>query len=152
MPAYQLRSATKDDSSAIRALIRSARINPLGLDWQRFLVAVDSEDRLIGCGQVKYHHGRGGKTSLELASIVVNPSWRGQGVARTIIEKLLANNPPPIYLTCRAGLEPFYQKFGFQVVRGSDLPSYFMRVKQIMKVLQRIGFVHEDLLVMFYNE
>ena len=38
-----LRPATAADFPAIRALIRRVRINPYGLDWRRFLVAVDTE-------------------------------------------------------------------------------------------------------------
>ena len=47
-----LRPASEEDFPAIRALIRIVGINPTGLDWHRFVVAVTPDDEMIGCGQV----------------------------------------------------------------------------------------------------
>jgi N-acetylglutamate synthase-like GNAT family acetyltransferase len=79
--SYWIRPAEKEDAGAIRSLIRSVKINPLGITWSRFLVAVDDENRLIGCGQIKTHRD----CSSELASIAVAPAWRGQGIVRALI-------------------------------------------------------------------
>lgn len=38
MPSYRLQAAASVHQNAIKALIRAARINPLGLDWRRFVV------------------------------------------------------------------------------------------------------------------
>ncbi|HEX9090031.1 MAG TPA: GNAT family N-acetyltransferase, partial [Anaerolineales bacterium] len=75
---YNLRPAMADDAPAIRQIISAVHINPLSLDWQRFVIATDGQGRLVGCGQVKTH--RDG--SLELASVAVQPEWRGRGIAR----------------------------------------------------------------------
>lgn len=91
-------------------MIYAARINPTGVRWQRFIVAVHGHGDIIGCGQVKLH--RDG--SFELASIVVRRQWRGRGVAREIIETLQARGGPPMWLTCASPLSTFYQKFGFR--------------------------------------
>lgn len=117
----------------------------MALDWGRFLIAVDGNDRLVGCGQVKPHKDG----SLELASIAVQPEWRKQGVARTIILCLLETHPRPLYLTCRGRLGSFYEKFGFQeVTDASDLPPYFRRITRLAKLFQRLSFFHERMLVM----
>ncbi|RIK42990.1 MAG: hypothetical protein DCC55_06915 [Chloroflexi bacterium] len=50
----QIRTATVEDAKAIKRLIRRVRINPFGLDWQRFLVAEDAGE-LVDCIQVKPH-------------------------------------------------------------------------------------------------
>ena len=40
MAEFELRAATEDDFPQIKALIHLVHINPTGLDWRRFLVAV----------------------------------------------------------------------------------------------------------------
>ena len=124
--AYKLRPATADDAPAIKALIRAVHINPIGLKWTRFLVAVTPEEKLIGCGQMKPHWDG----SRELASIAVKKGWRHQGIASAIIETLLAKHPAPVWLTCVNRLIPFYQQFGFsEVTRFRDMPPYFRLAK-----------------------
>jgi len=78
---FKLRQAVIDDSTRIKFLVREAHLNPLGLDWRRFTVAVTPQEGIIGCGQIKTH--RDG--SRELASVVVDPIWRGEGIAKEVI-------------------------------------------------------------------
>jgi len=92
MHPYQIRFAQETESAQIKALIYEVGINPTGLDWRRFLVAVDGSGRVIGCGQIKPH----GSDVLELASIAVLPEQRGQGIARRIIDQRLSENPRPL--------------------------------------------------------
>lgn len=125
---FSLRAARREDDSAVKKLVRGTGINPFGLDWQRFIIAVDSQERLIGCGQVRLHKDG----SRELASIAVCPEWRLQGVARAIIERLLALHSQPLYLTCRAELGPFYEKFGFRRVESEQMGAYFRRLSRLM--------------------
>lgn len=141
---YVLRSAAKADFPAIRALIHAVGINPTGLDWRRFLIAETPDGRLVGCGQVKPH--RGG--SRELASIAVIPEMRGKGVARSIIECLLAEQGEELYLTCRVSLGPFYTKFGFRTAQAAELPPYFRTVRRFACAMQRLGVMDEGLLIM----
>jgi N-acetylglutamate synthase-like GNAT family acetyltransferase len=121
------------------------RINPIGLDWHRFIIAVDQQDHLIGCGQVKPHQDG----SLELASIAVQPEWRQRGVARAIIMELLSQHSPPLYLTCRSRLGPFYERFGFNIVSDEkSMPIYFRRIHRLVGWLSLSGLIPTDLLVM----
>ena len=142
---YRLRRAEADDAAAIRRLIYAERLNPLGLDWRRFWLAVDEDGRMIGCGQVKPH--RDG--SRELASIAVVGEWRRRGVASAIIRQLLAENPPPLYLTCRAELTGFYARFGFQEAGNpAELPPYFRRVARLSRWLGCLSRQRMDIRVL----
>jgi N-acetylglutamate synthase-like GNAT family acetyltransferase len=131
MSSYSLRSARETDASAIKHLIRSVGINPMDLDWRRFVVAVDGQDQVIATGQIKPHH----KGNIwELASIAVVEEHRGEGLARAIIGHLLNGSPRPLYLTCRSRLEPLYQKFGFQTLSYDEMPRYYQRISKLAGV------------------
>jgi len=116
----------------------------MALDWRRFLVVVDEQDRLIGCGQVKPH----ADGTRELASLAVVPEFQRHGIGRLIVEQLLAENPLPLYLTCRASLQKYYEKFGFQVMQPADMPPYFHRIWSIFNAIGRLFKFKEALLVM----
>jgi len=125
------RPATEQDSSAIHDLIRLVRINPMSLDWKRFILASSPDGSLVACGQIKPHSDG----TLELASIAVHPDWRGRGLAREVIQRLLADSPRPIHLTCRSILEPFYNKFGFRSLAKDELPPYFRRIQRLANLV-----------------
>lgn len=141
---YTLRSATEQDAAVIRKLVIQSQINPTGLDWRRFLVAVDSTGLIIGCGQIKPH--RDG--SQELASLVVAPSWRGKGVARALIERLITSHAGVLYLMCQSSLGPLYQKFGFYTLHEDQMPRYFRRVSKLVGLAEVLLQRGETLLVM----
>ncbi len=145
---YSLRRAVRTDAKMIRVMIWRAGINPTGLDWRRFWVAVDAGGQIIGCGQIKPH--RDG--SRELASIAVAPEWQRRGVARSIIGQLLDGQSPPLYLTCRASLESFYNRFGFTTITNPDnMPGYFRLVWSVFYLVRRLFRKQEGLLVMHWN-
>lgn len=142
---FRLRAAGMGDQAAIQQLIRAVGINPSGLDWQRFVLAVDGQGEMIGCGQVKPH--RDG--SRELASIAVVEAWRGRGVARAMIEHLMATAGPPLWLMCNSKLIPLYERFGFQEVReAAGMPPYFRRIIRITSPFFRLLPAGEYLAVM----
>lgn len=126
-----VRPARREDFPAIRRLVFGARLNPLGLDWRRFLVAGTPGGEVLGCGQVKPH----ADGSRELASIVVREQARGRGLARALIENLLARQAArPVYLMCRASLEPFYAIFGFRTAGLDEMSVYFRRISRIERL------------------
>jgi N-acetylglutamate synthase-like GNAT family acetyltransferase len=129
---FTVRAATLKDSSAIRRLIQNVHINPTGLNWRHFLVAVTLEDGLIGCGQIKPHFDG----SRELASIAVQEQARGHGVARAVIQELLARGTiRPLFLMCRARLESLYEKFGFVPIGPKEMPLYFRCISSLARIL-----------------
>ena len=132
---YQIRRATAVNQADIQLLIRRVRINPLGLDWRRFCLAVDHDGDVIGCGQIKLHKDG----SRELASIAVLEAWRNKGVAANLITHLLREEDGPIWLMCRSDLVPFYMKFGFsEVLKVLDMPQNFRLVVRFWGLLSKV--------------
>ena len=129
---------------AIRRLIRQVGINPTGLDWRRFMIAVDNSGAMLGCGQLKPHAGG----MVEMASIAVEPAYRQQGIARALIEHLMDQAPRPLYLTCRSSLGPFYEKWGFRVLTAAEMPAYYRRLSIVAAVVSGLFVRGEGLLVM----
>ena len=124
MNGFTLRAAASEDFPAIERLIDLVEINPTGLDWRRFIIAVDRAGRLLGCGQLKPH--RGG--IVELASIAVEPAERHKGIASAVIDQLISQGPRPLYLTCLSSMIPFYEKWGFHRLEVEAMPAYFRRL------------------------
>ncbi len=144
---FTLRTATQTDQDNIRSLIYRVKINPFGLNWQQFVVAVSSNGELIGCGQVKKHPNG----IRELASIAVDEAYRNMGIARAIIEHLTNISQKPIYLTCRSGLESFYKQFGFETLPSREIPPVFRRRTTLSQIFFNLTFRKEKLLVMQYR-
>jgi N-acetylglutamate synthase-like GNAT family acetyltransferase len=134
-PLYQIRHATAADQASIRSLIRKVRINPLGLDWRRFCLAVDQDGDVIGCGQIKLHKDG----SRELASIAVRETWRNQAVATHLILHLMGEENGPLWLMCRSDLVSFYKKFGFyEVSQMLNMPPNFRLVVRLWGILSKV--------------
>ncbi len=144
MKNHTLRGALESESRQIKDLIHRVGINPMGLDWKRFIVAVDTEGRVVGTGQLKPH----GADILELSSIAVSPDHRGEGIARAIIEKLLQDSPRPLYLTCVSTMGALYEKFGFFNLDYKGMPRYFQRLSKVANVMLSFAREGEHLLVM----
>jgi N-acetylglutamate synthase-like GNAT family acetyltransferase len=139
-----IRPARETDASPIRDLIHLVGINPTGLDWKRFVVAVNDRDEMAGCGQLKPHR----QEVYELASVAVYPEHRGKGIARAIIEHLLKDSPRPLYLMCESSLGPLYEKFGFRPLSYEEMPRYFQRISKLAGLMTTLARREERLLVM----
>jgi N-acetylglutamate synthase-like GNAT family acetyltransferase len=127
---FLLRPALESDAVKIRDLIRRADINPFDLNWQHFIVAETAGGAFIGCAQLKRHKDQ----SVELASLAVEIEYRGQGVARALIEHLLTQSPRPLYLMCRPELGVFYAPFGFKAIGADEMSPYFRRLVRVIRV------------------
>lgn len=139
-----IRPAREAEASRIRDLIHKVGINPMGLDWKRFVVAVNDRDEMLGCGQIKPH----GPEVLELASLAVYPQHQGKGIARAIIEHLLKDSPRPLYLMCESALGPLYEKFGFREISYEQMPRYFQRISKLAGLATMLAHREERLLIM----
>jgi N-acetylglutamate synthase-like GNAT family acetyltransferase len=134
--------------AAIKALIKQVGINPMGLEWPRFVVAEDAQGQFIGCGQVKPH--RDG--SRELASIAVVKGWRRRGVARAIIEHLQQQYGVPLWLTCMNRLTPFYEQYGFrETAVPQQMPPYFRQARRFFSLYKALARVEGQLAVMVWE-
>lgn len=144
----QIRHSRRDDAHKIASMVKAARLNPLGVRWERFRVAIDSSEDVIGCAQVKGH--RDG--SRELASLVVRGKWRGRGVGRALVKALQEEHGPPLWLTCRSSMVPYYQRFGFvELEAGVYKPAYFRWVSRLVNTLGLIASKDEYLAVMLWD-
>lgn len=123
-----LHLARRVDGPQIKRLVRRAHLNPTGLKWRCFVVAINLKGEVIGCAQIKPH--RDG--SRELASLVVHPDYRGQGIARRIIQYLTKQHVGDLYLMCRSELGSFYNQFDFRAIGESEMPIYFRRVYRVV--------------------
>ncbi len=144
MAEFTLRPATEFEFEEIKALIRQVHINPMGLDWRRFTLAVDAEGQMIACAQLKPVPG--GLT--ELASLAIRPAYRNQGIARALIEHLLTRASRPVYLTCRSGLGKLYEKFGFRALESDETPAYYRRLQRLAGIFMSLTGRNETLFVM----
>lgn len=141
---YIIRPALESESTQIKDLINLVGIIPTGLDWERFVVAVNEEGVVVSCGQLKPHNGG----IVELASIATLPEHRGKGLVRAIIEDLLQKASRPLYLTCLSHNGPMYEKFGFHAIGESEMPKYFRRIKKLFDATDVFRKASEELLVM----
>ncbi len=145
----KLRPATEADQQTIKTMVRDARLNPFGLKWRRFILAVTADDQIIGCVQLKPH--RGGV--LELASLVVLKGWRRKGVARLLIGHLQGTSGPPIWLMCMSRLKKFYEQFGFrQVHLGQPMPGYYRWLLRLGFLFNRFGPSGQHLTIMVWQD
>ncbi|MCB8916843.1 MAG: GNAT family N-acetyltransferase [Ardenticatenaceae bacterium] len=130
----RLRPAGASDQPAIKQLIRDAQLNPMGLAWRRFTLAVDPAGAMIGCVQYKPH--RDG--SCELASLVVVRAWQRRGVAAALVHHIQQQPGPPLWLMCGRPLAPFYRQFGFLLVDDpAGMPPYFRRIQRLVGLFSR---------------
>jgi N-acetylglutamate synthase-like GNAT family acetyltransferase len=87
-----VRRAQPDDQPVIAALVRRARLNPTGLQWDRFVVG-KRDGRAVGVAQLRrYSDG-----TKELASLVVEPDEREHGIATQMVDALLAEDTGAVY-------------------------------------------------------
>ncbi len=144
-----IRLAVREDEPAIRALIRSEHLNPLGFHWRNFLVAEDNAGALVAVGAVKTH----GDGSRELASIATVPEARGRGAAGAVIREILAREESAsgggrLYLTCRRSMKGFYEKFGFREIGIGEMPPYFQRLYRLVSIAVKLAGRENQLTVM----
>jgi amino-acid N-acetyltransferase len=122
----EIRGATADDQEGIAALVRSERLNPMGLCWQNFVVA-EYAGIISGAAQIRRHKDG----SRELASLVVAPPWRGQGVAARLIDVLVASEARQLFVITSERRTAYFARWKFQAVARRRVPwpirlNYYM--------------------------
>lgn len=102
---------------------------------------------MVGCGQIKTH----ADTSRELASLAVFPAYQRMGVGTAIIRHFLAEQTPPLYLTCRSRLRTYYEQYGFHVCPEDRLPPYFRRLWHFSRFARRLIARAGELTIMIWQ-
>ncbi len=144
-PAGELhiRQACATDQDAIRAMVRSERLNPAKLYHENFYVA-EAGGSLVGAAQMR-RHDDGGR---ELGSLVVQPDWRGQGIAGALIDALLSGLDRPAYMITDAKFAHHYLRWGFVVIAAGAAPrsirfNYAMgRLARVISWFKRLPRKH----------
>jgi ribosomal protein S18 acetylase RimI-like enzyme len=88
-----IRAAVALDQGAITRLVQGERLNPNGLAWQNFIVAVVG-GAVVGAVQMRQHDD----DSLELGSLVVHREHRRRGIAGRMITVLLNQHPSRVHV------------------------------------------------------
>jgi amino-acid N-acetyltransferase len=114
-----IRSATAEDQSHIRSLARRERVKPTGLDWPKFVVAV-YDGKIVGAVQLRKHPDG----SRELGSLVVTPTFRGQGVAARLIESRLSDSTGRVFVITGKAHADYYGRWGFRRIRPVEAPPF----------------------------
>lgn len=117
-----IRQAVALDQVAITRLVHSERLNPHGLVWQNFVVAIRGT-ALIGAVQMRQHP----EGSRELGSLVVSREQRGQGIAGRLIGALLTRHPGPVHVITRDANAVHYDAWGFERIDTRDAPRTVRR-------------------------
>jgi N-acetylglutamate synthase-like GNAT family acetyltransferase len=115
--AISIRRASERDQQAIRALVHSERLNPTGISWPNFVVAVLG-GRIIGAVQMRKHSDG----SRELGSLVVSKDARGCGIASRLIDVLLAEEQAPVWMITADPYAGAYSRWGFEQIEARAAP------------------------------
>lgn len=116
-PRVAIRSAVPADQEKIRALVKNERLNPIGIDWPNFLVAVGTQG-VVGAVQLRKHPDG----SRELGSLVVAPDVRGHGIAARLIDELVSRHDGPVQMITAAQHAAHYQRWGFHRLEPRRAP------------------------------
>ena len=129
-----LRPATQADEKKIKDLIHEVQINPMNLDWPRFIVAED-DGAFVGCVQIKPHKDG----TRELASLAVTPSRQGSGIGSVLVKALLERERGELYLMCLKPMVTYYQCFGFEEVPEAAMPRSLKIYHRAGKIFAKIA-------------
>ncbi len=133
-----LRPATQADEKKIKDLIHEVQINPMNLDWRRFIVAED-DGVFVGCVQIKPHNDG----ARELASLAVAPSRQSNGIGSMLVKALLEREKGELYLMCLKPMVTYYERFGFEEVLEEAMPRslkiYHRAGRLLAKIAHRQG-------------
>ncbi len=112
------RPATPADQLDITALVRSERLNPIGVHWSSFTVAVGEDGYVVGAVQLRRH----ADGSRELGSFVVASRARGCGIGTRLIDGLLRCNASPVHMITASRYASHYGRWGFRPIKPQQAP------------------------------
>ena len=126
-----LRAAEPADAVLINKLLHSYAVQGVLLDrsvedilfyLKNFTVAVDENDRLLGCMAVRDF----GNDLLEVRSLAIQPDLRKSGIGRKLVEKAIARLDAErgTYRLFALTLQPgFFERLNFKLVEKELFPE-----------------------------
>jgi len=120
-----IRPAVAADLPAIERLLRAANLPLVGVADSLdtfFVVELAGEDHaLAGVGGLEL-----GRINALVRSVVVGADWRGHGLGRALVQRLIAaaeqRQVRTLYLLTTTA-EHYFPEFGFSVVSRDDVPA-----------------------------
>jgi len=118
----RVRKAGGADISRIVELARSLDLDYPGMPEDQLWAAEDENDgRLVGIVALKKH-----ADCLELCALGVAPSERRKGIAKGLVEAVMAEAPGPVHVATI--LPGFFEALGFE--RTADTPRTFVEKRK----------------------
>ena len=105
-PGCVLRRADATDAKAIQQMVYAEPLDPTQLHWSQFWV-IETDRRLVAIGQLRRYSG-----TQELGSLVVAPSWRGQGLGTLLVQHLSGQATAPLYASVWGEVDTILCPFG----------------------------------------
>lgn len=121
-PPVVLRHAIAADQDTLRALMKHERPDPADAGWPQFIVAADGFG-IVGAAQLRRHSDG----SNEVASLVVLPPMRGQGIAARLLDALLAGRNAPVHIVARRAHATYFERWGFRGIQPWQAPAAVRR-------------------------
>jgi amino-acid N-acetyltransferase len=129
-PEITVRAARISDMRQVEVLVNGfARDNlmlPKTYDqlarlFREFVVAVDVEQRVVGCGALRIYSGE----LAEIGSLAVDESVHGAGIGRRLVERLVeeARSLGLVTVFALTLQESFFHRLGFRTVPRENFPG-----------------------------
>jgi amino-acid N-acetyltransferase len=120
--SVSLRRAADTDQEAVTTLLRDSELPTDGVaDWLDQFWVAEHQGRVVGIAGME-HYGDSGL----LRSVAVIPEWRGTGVGRTLVERVLeegrAAGVREVYLLTTTA-EHYFPRLGFECVNREAVPA-----------------------------
>jgi len=115
-----LRKARKTDQAAIESILKkpSSGLDCSDIRYAEFMVA-EFKKTIVAC--CRLHRHKDG--TLELASLFVDARYRGRGLGRLLMHKLLKPvKRGKVYLVTGTGLAEYYAQVGFRTIQTAPKP------------------------------
>jgi N-acetylglutamate synthase-like GNAT family acetyltransferase len=113
-----VRRARGSDAQEIETLLSVEDLDRSAFVLEDFFVAETPSGSFAGCARLKSY-----SDCVELSSVAVHHTYRGQGIGQTIVATLLGYaTVPAIYLVCEPKEAAFFRRFGFQVLCRASIP------------------------------
>src|SRR5512139_2737526 len=111
----RVRKALPEDIGSAAALARRLSLDYPGMEGDPIWIAVEAR-RTVGLVALRTH-----PDCLELCALGVDPDFRSRGIAKALVEALMAEAPGAVHLATI--IPAFFEGCGF--IRTPDIPETF---------------------------
>jgi len=135
--------STIGDTANVTLLLKQYHGDTTNITPESFILA-KFNNQIIGCVRVKEYAE---DNVLELASLVVLPEFRKQGIGSQLVQLLLKKYlQRPIYLLCQQEKEKFYRINGFTSMLINHLPKVLYN--DYLRVIEKMPEIKENVIAM----